>query len=102
MPYVAVDDVLEGCVRLATTADPPESLDFGGPEALTRHEVVDALKRAVGARFRRIVVPRPALTPRHPELRRPAGDPSTGRCCPESVCRTQPRGIALMPGWVGC
>jgi NADH dehydrogenase len=79
MPYVAVDDVLEGCVRLATTADPPESLDFGGPEALTRHEVVDALKRAVGARFRRIVVPRPALTPRHPELRRPAGDPRSGQ-----------------------
>lgn len=59
--YVAEDDVAEACVRLATMDDPPESLDFGGPEALTRHEVVDAFERAVAARFRRIVVPRPAL-----------------------------------------
>ena len=70
VPYVAVDDVAEACVRLATTADPPESLDFGGPEALTRHEVVDAFQRAVGARFRRIVVPRPALAVGARALRR--------------------------------
>ena len=75
VPYVAEDDVAEACVRLATMDDPPESLDFGGPEALTRHEVVDAFERAVGARFRRIVVPRPvlalgarALRRRQPEL----------------------------------
>ncbi len=42
-------------------ADPPESLDFGGPEPLTRHEVVDAVERAVGERFRRVVVPRSVL-----------------------------------------
>ncbi len=61
VPYVAEDDVAEACVGLATMGDPPESLDFGGPEALTRHEVVDAFERAVGARFRRIVVPRSEL-----------------------------------------
>ena len=73
--YVAEDDVAEVCVRLATTDDPPGSLDFGGPEALTRHEVVDAFEHALGARFRRIVVPRPvlalgarALRRRQPEL----------------------------------
>jgi uncharacterized protein YbjT (DUF2867 family) len=61
VPYVAEDDVAEACVRLATMNDPPESLDFGGPEVLTRHDVVDAFERAVGARFRRIVVPRSVL-----------------------------------------
>jgi uncharacterized protein YbjT (DUF2867 family) len=73
--YVAVDDVAEVCVRLATMDDPPESLDFGGPEALTRHEVVDAFERALGARIRRTVVARPVLAlgarvlrRRHPEL----------------------------------
>ena len=59
--YVAEDDVAEVCVRLATMDDPPGSLDFGGPESLTRHEVVDAFERALGAGFRRIVVPRPVL-----------------------------------------
>lgn len=75
VPYVAEDDVAEVCVRLATMDGPPESLDFGGPEALTRHEVVDAFERALGARIRRIVVPRPvlalgarALRRRRPEL----------------------------------
>ncbi|MGY1707420.1 SDR family oxidoreductase [Geodermatophilus sp. SYSU D00697] len=75
VPYVAADDVAEACVRLATMADPPGSLDFGGPEALTRHQVVDALERALGAQLRRIVVPRPvlslgarALRRRRPEL----------------------------------
>jgi NADH dehydrogenase len=75
LPYVAVDDVAEACVRLATMADPPEALDLGGPEALTRHEVVDAFERALGVRMRRIVVPRRvlafgvrALRRRRPEL----------------------------------
>jgi uncharacterized protein YbjT (DUF2867 family) len=62
VPYVAEDDVAEACVRLATMDDPPPSLDFGGPEALTRHEVVDAFQSALGARIRRIVVPRRMLT----------------------------------------
>jgi len=75
LPYVAEDDVAEACVRLATTADPPGELDIGGPEALTRHEVVDAFEHALGAHIRRIVVPRPvlafgarALRRRRPEL----------------------------------
>jgi uncharacterized protein YbjT (DUF2867 family) len=73
--YVAEDDVAAACVRLATMDDPPGSLDFGGPEALTRHEVVDAFERALGTRIRRTVVPRPvlalgvrALRRRQPEL----------------------------------
>ena len=58
---VAVDDVAEACVRLATAADPSERIELGGPEALTRHQVVDAFERAYGTRFRRVSVPRPVL-----------------------------------------
>jgi uncharacterized protein YbjT (DUF2867 family) len=61
VPYVAEDDVAEACVRLATMDDPPGELDLGGPEALTRHEVVDAFERVLGVRMRRLVVPRPVL-----------------------------------------
>ena len=61
LPYVAEDDVAEACVRLATMDDPPGELDLGGPEALSRHEVVDAFERVLGVRMRRIVVPRRAL-----------------------------------------
>jgi uncharacterized protein YbjT (DUF2867 family) len=75
LPYVAADDVAEACVRLATMADPPGALDLGGPEALTRHEVVDAFERALGTRIRRVAVPRRllafgarALRRRRPEL----------------------------------
>jgi NADH dehydrogenase len=59
--YVSMDDVAEACVRLAVAGDPPALVDAGGPEELTRHEVVDAFERETGARFRRIPVPRPVL-----------------------------------------
>jgi NADH dehydrogenase len=78
VPYVAQDDVAAACVRLATMADPPEAIDFGGPEALTRHQVVDAFERAVGARFRRVVVPRPVLVAGARALRRRVPELATG------------------------
>jgi NADH dehydrogenase len=56
-----MDDVAEACVRLATMADPPEVIQLGGPEELTRHQVLDAFERAYGARFRRFSVPRAVL-----------------------------------------
>ena len=59
--YVAMDDVAEACVRLSTMADPPEAIELGGPEELTRHEVLDAFERAYGGRFRRLSVPRAVL-----------------------------------------
>jgi uncharacterized protein YbjT (DUF2867 family) len=58
---VAMEDVAEACVRLATMADPPEVIQLGGPEELTRHEVIDGFERAYGGRFRRLSVPRAAL-----------------------------------------
>ena len=60
-PYIAVDDVAEAVVRLALADDPPAEVDIGGPQRLTRHEVVDAFERATGVRFRRVSVPRPVL-----------------------------------------
>jgi uncharacterized protein YbjT (DUF2867 family) len=72
---VAMDDVAEACVRLAMMADPPEVIQLGGPEELTRHQVIDAFERAYGGRFRRFSVPRAvlrlgarALRRRRPEL----------------------------------
>lgn len=56
-----MDDVAEACVRLATMADPPEVIELGGPEELTRHQVLDAFERAYGGRFRRFAVPRGVL-----------------------------------------
>lgn len=61
--YVASDDVAEACVRLALADEPPALVDAGGPEALTRREVVDAFEREMGTRFRRIPVPRPVPRP---------------------------------------
>lgn len=73
--HVAMDDVAEACVRLATMADPPEVIQLGGPEELTRHQLLDAFERAYGRRFRRFVVPQAvlrlgawALRRRRPEL----------------------------------
>jgi NADH dehydrogenase len=42
-------------------ADPPDVIELGGPEELTRHQVIDTFERACGGRFRRFPVPRPAL-----------------------------------------
>jgi uncharacterized protein YbjT (DUF2867 family) len=67
---VAMDDVAEACVRLATMADPPEAIQLGGPEELTRHDVIDAFERAYGGRFRRLTVPRAVLRAGARALRR--------------------------------
>ncbi|NEK57013.1 NAD(P)H-binding protein [Geodermatophilus sabuli] len=67
---VAVGDVAEACVRLALAGDPPSTVEVGGSEALTRHQVVDGFERETGTRFRRIRVPRPALAAGSRALRR--------------------------------
>jgi NADH dehydrogenase len=69
--YVAADDTAEACVRLALADDPPAEFDFGGPQRLTRHEVVDAFERAMGGvKFRRVSVPRPVMAAGNRLLRR--------------------------------
>jgi len=61
IPYVAVDDVAEAAVRILVAADPPRSLAFGGPEALTRNEVASRLGRALGREPKVRHVPRTVL-----------------------------------------
>lgn len=59
--YVATDDVAALTAHLALAEDPPESVEFGGPEALTRNEAADLFERECGRPMRRRHVPRAAL-----------------------------------------
>jgi uncharacterized protein YbjT (DUF2867 family) len=73
--YVAVPDVAAATVALAQQLAPPAVVELGGPEALTRLELVEAFERALGRRIARRHVPRPVLaagavllSPIRPEL----------------------------------
>jgi uncharacterized protein YbjT (DUF2867 family) len=59
--YVGMDDVAEAIVRLAGLADPPRLVDLGGPEAMSRNELVAAFERATGRPLKRQRVPRIVL-----------------------------------------
>jgi uncharacterized protein YbjT (DUF2867 family) len=67
--YVAVADVAEAIVRLALAPEPPREVAFGGPEALTRKELVERFERA-GQPLRTRHVPRPVLRAGSAALRR--------------------------------
>jgi len=68
--YVAMDDVAEAIVRLAAMPDPPRLVEFGGPEMMTRNELVGAFETALGTRLRRRHVPRLAMRVGSAALRR--------------------------------
>jgi nucleoside-diphosphate-sugar epimerase len=59
--YVAMDDAAEAAVLLALSNNPPPITQFGGPEAITRNELVSAFERMTGRRIRTRRVPRAAL-----------------------------------------
>ena len=59
--YVGMDDVAEAIVRLVEADDPPRLVDLGGPEAMSRNELVAAFERATGRPIKRQRVPRIAL-----------------------------------------
>jgi NADH dehydrogenase len=59
--YVAVDDVAEATVRTALADDPPQLVEFGGPDALTRKEVVRKFEQALQRELKIRRVPRPVL-----------------------------------------
>jgi uncharacterized protein YbjT (DUF2867 family) len=46
--WVAVDDVAALVAAVATETDPPELIEFGGPEANSRNECVTVAERATG------------------------------------------------------
>ena len=59
--YIAMDDVAEAIVRLAVLSDAPRLVDLGGPEAMSRNELVEMFERATGRPIKRQRVPRLAL-----------------------------------------
>jgi NADH dehydrogenase len=67
--YVATDDVAEATVRLALDREGPSDVAFGGPEALTRREVVERFERA-GRTLSTRHVPRAAMRAGSIALRR--------------------------------
>jgi NADH dehydrogenase len=69
--YVAARDVAEAVARLAVAPDPPPVIEFGGPEALTRHQAVASFEAATGRPIRVRHVPRAALRVGARVLRRP-------------------------------
>lgn len=63
--YVAIDDVAELCAHLALLEDPPELVEFGGPEPLTRMQVVAGFESALGHPLKVRHVPRAAMSVGH-------------------------------------
>lgn len=59
--YVSADDLGALCATLAVQAAPPRLLEVGGPEALTRNQVVAAFAAAAGKQLRVRHVPRGVL-----------------------------------------
>jgi uncharacterized protein YbjT (DUF2867 family) len=68
--YVAVDDVAALCAHLAIAPDPPQVVEFGGPEALTQMQVVAAFEEATGKEFKVRRIPTLLITIVHPLLAR--------------------------------
>src|SRR3972149_7510377 len=54
---VTADDVAEAFALAVERPDIAGTFDMAGPEALTYHQVLDALERALGVQRRRITVP---------------------------------------------
>lgn len=56
--YVGMEDVAEAIVRLAMAPDPPRMAELGGPEAMSRNELVVLCERELDRPIRRRRVPR--------------------------------------------
>lgn len=63
--YVAIDDVAALCAHLAVMPEPPDLVEFGGPEEMTRLQVVAAFEAATGRKFKVLRVPRIVLSVGH-------------------------------------
>jgi NADH dehydrogenase len=68
--YVAIDDVARLCAHLAVVADPPQVVEFGGPEELSRMQVVAAFEAATGKALKVRHVPDAAMSIGHLALAR--------------------------------
>ena len=56
-PYVSTDDVAALVAALAVKADPPDVVEFGGPEAISRNEAIRAAERITGRPMKRQAMP---------------------------------------------
>jgi NADH dehydrogenase len=63
--YVAEDDVARLCAHVASVADPPTVVEFGGPESLSRMQVVAAFEAATGRTLKVRHIPDAALSIGH-------------------------------------
>ena len=57
--WVSVDDVAELLAAVALEPDPPDVVEFGGPEALSRNEAIALAERLTGRHIKRQRLPRP-------------------------------------------
>lgn len=69
--YVALDDVADLVAHLVLADSPPEVVEFGGPQPLSRMEVVALFEEATGVPMRVRHVPRAALSVGRRVLSRP-------------------------------
>jgi uncharacterized protein YbjT (DUF2867 family) len=58
--WVAVEDVAGLVIAVATEADPPSAVEFGGPQALSRRAAVLSAEGSLGEHIRVQHLPRPA------------------------------------------
>jgi uncharacterized protein YbjT (DUF2867 family) len=59
--WVSVDDVAALLVAVAVEPDPPEVMEFGGPELLSRNETIAVAELETGRTIRRRRMPRPLV-----------------------------------------
>ena len=59
--FVSTEDVAALVVDVALEPDPPERIEFGGPEALSRNEAVELAQRISGRTMKRRRLPRPVV-----------------------------------------
>ena len=57
--WVSVDDVAALLAAVALEPDPPDVVEFGGPEALSRNEAIALAERLTGRHIKRQRLPRP-------------------------------------------
>ena len=69
--WVAADDVAALVAAAVSEADPPEIIEFGGPEALSRTEAVSVAEEATGRSFKVQRMPLPVARLGMKLLRRP-------------------------------
>ena len=59
--WVSLNDVAALIAAVAVETDPPDLIEFGGPEALSRNETIAIAERLTGRRIKRQHIPRPVM-----------------------------------------